>query len=193
MPIDRELAKSGETLFRGNCSKCHGTYGPAGRYPNKIISLEEIGTDRRRFDGIEPRFGEYYNQSWFAKERTGWLSDGYAVKASTGYQAPPLDGIWATAPFFHNGSVPTVYNVLNSLTRPVRFVRSFKTEVGDYDPQRLGWKVTEVDSPAGDQPPIERRKVYDTSVVGRSNRGHTFGDHLTDAQRMAIIEYLKTL
>ena len=42
-------------------------------------------------------------------------------------------------------------------------------------------------------PPIERRKVYDTTHSGRSNAGHTYGDELTDAERRAVIEYLKTL
>ena len=73
-----------------------------------MIPLEEIGTDRRRFDGLEERFGLYYDQTWFAREKSGWLADGYQAIATDGYQAPPLEGIWATAPYFHNGSAPTV-------------------------------------------------------------------------------------
>ena len=64
----------------------------------------------------------------------------------------------------------------------------------DYDRDRVGWKVTELAAPPGpDVPPFERRKVYDTTRSGRSNAGHTFGDDLTDAERRAVIEYLKTL
>jgi len=192
-PIDTDLAKAGEVLFSNNCARCHGTYGPNGHYPNKIVRLEQIGTDRTRFDGIEARFGEYYNRSWFAKERSGWLTDGFAAKASDGYQAPPLDGIWATAPFFHNGSVPTVYHVLNSALRPKRFTRSFRTAAEAYDTNHLGWTFTEVRSTDSSSSDIERRKVYDTSQPGRGNGGHIFGDHLTDAERGAIIEFLKTL
>jgi mono/diheme cytochrome c family protein len=191
--IDRELAAEGELLFRANCARCHGTYGPDGRYPNKIIALEEIGTDRTRFDGIEKPFGEYYDRSWFAQEQAGWFSTGYTAKPSTGYQAPPLDGIWATAPFFHNGSVPTVYHVINSAARPTRFLRTFRTGAEDYDTERLGWKTSDAGPPNPSQPAIERRKVYDTRQPGRGNGGHTFGDHLTDAERLAIVEYLKTL
>ncbi|MFL5330221.1 MAG: hypothetical protein ACJ8C4_15070 [Gemmataceae bacterium] len=187
--IDRELAKTGADLFRENCSRCHGTYGADGRYPNKIVPVENVGTDRRRFDGLEDRFGEYYNRSWFAKEG----KDGYVAKATDGYQAPPLDGIWASAPYFHNGSVPTVYHVLNSQARPGRFTRSYRNAADDYDSQRLGWKISEVEAPDPKLPAIERRKVYDTGLPGRSNRGHTYGDRLTDPQRNAIIEYLKTL
>jgi hypothetical protein len=114
--------------------------------------------------------------------------------ATKGYQAPPLDGIWATAPYFHNGSVPTLYDVLNSKSRPQRYTRSFKTDKEDYDFEKVGWKVTLVkDKLPNTAPAIERRKIYDTTLPGRSNAGHTYGDKLTDPERMAIIEYLKTL
>jgi hypothetical protein len=59
---------------------------------------------------------------------------------------------------------------------------------------KLGWKFRELErSPDADLPPFERRKVYDTTQPGRSNAGHTFGDKLSEAERMALIEYLKTL
>ncbi|MBX7105828.1 MAG: c-type cytochrome [Gemmataceae bacterium] len=192
-PIDRARAAEGERLFLDHCAKCHGTYGPDGKYPNKIIPLEEIGTDRTRFDGIEDRFGLYYDQTWFAKEHRGWLQDGYPARASRGYQAPPLNGIWATAPYFHNGSVPTVYDVLNSETRPKRFTRSFGTGESDYDFMKMGWKTTPSDPPDARLPVIRQRRVFDTSRPGQGNSGHSFGDCLTDPERMAIIEYMKTL
>jgi hypothetical protein len=111
-----------------------------------------------------------------------------------GYQAPPLDGVWATAPYFHNGSVPTVYQVLNSKARPKVYTRSYRTEKEDYDPTRLGWKITVLDgSPDSKLSGFERRKIYDTTQPGRGNSGHPFGDKLTDDERMAVIEYLKTL
>jgi mono/diheme cytochrome c family protein len=187
LPIDRGLAQKGEDLFRANCAHCHGTYGAEWTYPNKVVPLDKIGTDRRRFDGITRKFGEYYNKTWFAGD--------YPALASVGYQAPPLDGVWATAPYFHNGSVPTVYHVLNSKARPKVFTRSYRTDLEAYDPVKLGWKV-EVLKEAPDPKklsPIELRKVYDTSGVGRGNGGHTFGDALSEEERMAVIEYLKTL
>lgn len=190
LPIDRDLAAKGEKLFRANCSECHGTYGEKWTYPNRIVPLDEIGTDPKRFYGIEAKFGEAYNHSWFAQEEP----TGYQVAATKGYQAPPLDGIWATAPYFHNGSVPTLYHVLNSKARPKLYTRSFRTDEKDYDPVKVGWKYTELTaSPDPKLHPHERRKIYDTSQPGRSNAGHTFGDDLTDAERMAVIEYLKTL
>jgi mono/diheme cytochrome c family protein len=194
MAIDKELAAKGEKLFRANCSECHGTYGEKWTYPNRIIPLEEIGTDPKRFEGIESRFGDVYNRSWFAKEVRGWFEDGYKVRQTNGYQAPPLDGIWATAPYLHNGSVPTLYQVLNSKERPKLYTRSFRTGEADYDSKRVGWKYTELNAPPSEKlHPHAARKIYDTSKPGRSNKGHTFGDELTDAERWAVIEYLKTL
>jgi mono/diheme cytochrome c family protein len=193
-PIDRSLARVGKEVFLQNCATCHGTYGERWTYPNKVVPLDLIGTDRARYDGICDEAGRYYNQTWFAREKGGWLGDEYAARKSAGYQAPPLDGIWATAPYFHNGSVPTVYHVLNSEARPRVFTRSFRTDEEAYDPVKLGWKVQVLDREADPgAPAIERRKVYDTTKPGRGNGGHTFGDDLTDQERMAVIEYLKTL
>jgi mono/diheme cytochrome c family protein len=187
-PIDAAKAKRGEAVFKDNCARCHGTYGDDWTYPNKIIPLDEIGTDPKRYHNIGPKFGAAYNESWFARE-----GDGKPVRPTAGYQAPPLDGVWATAPYFHNGSVPTLYGVLNSQARPKVFTRSYRTDEEDYDKVQVGWKVREVPPPAPKLPAIERRKVYDTTQPGRGNAGHIYGDDLTDEERWAVIEYLKTL
>jgi hypothetical protein len=193
-PIDRDLASKGQKVFEANCAKCHGTYGENWTYPNRIVKLDEIGTDPTRYYGVGEKYGHYYNRSWFAREHAGWFDDGYTAVPTNGYQAPPLDGIWATAPYLHNGSVPTIYNLLKSDTRPKIFTRSYGTGKDDYDPEKLGWKVQELDQPPGPlAPAIERRKVYDTSQPGRGNAGHVYGDDLTEAERMAVIEYLKML
>jgi len=191
--VDASLARRGESLFLDHCKRCHGTYGAQWTYPNKIVPLEEIGTDSARFLGVTTEHGRYYNRSWFGQEQPGWLIDEYLATATSGYQAPPLDGIWATAPYFHNGSVPTVYQVLNSQARPSRFTRSFKTDEGAYDPVHLGWKVEEVRDQDTARKLAAQRRLYDVAQPGRGNRGHTYGDSLTDAERLAIIEYLKTL
>jgi hypothetical protein len=187
LPIDRTLASRGEVLFGTHCAHCHGTHGEKWTYPNKIVPLDKIGTDRRRFDGITQKFGDYYAKSWFNQD--------YSIRTSKGYQAPPLDGIWATAPYFHNGSVPTVYHVLNSKARPKIFTRSFRTDLDAYDAEKLGWKVQVLtDAPdASKLSPLEFRKIYNTSAIGRGNTGHTYGDKLSEDERKAIIEYLKTL
>ncbi|MBM3993312.1 MAG: c-type cytochrome [Planctomycetes bacterium] len=188
-PIDAEKAATGHKLFNKKCAQCHGTYGKEWTYPSKIVPLNVIGTDPTRFDGLPKELGEHYNQSWFAKEKPS----GYKALESAGYQAPPLDGVWATAPYFHNGSVPTLYHVLNSKPRPKIFTRSFRTDESDYDKLNVGWKVQILDKMPADLSAHERRKIYDTTQPGRGNMGHTFGDDLSDAERWAIIEYLKTL
>jgi mono/diheme cytochrome c family protein len=187
LPIDRSLASRGEELFQTHCAHCHGTYGETWTYPNKIVPLDKIGTDRHRFDGIARKYGDYYEKTWFNHD--------YPIRETDGYQVPPLDGIWATAPYFHNGSVPTVYHVLNSKARPKIFTRSYRTDLDAYDSVKLGWKVDALSEHPDPKklPPVEYRKIYDTSRIGRGNGGHTFGDKLSEAERMAVIEYLKTL
>jgi hypothetical protein len=192
-PVDRTLAETGERLFKVNCAKCHGTYGEGGTYPNKIVPLDEIGTDRKRYEAVGPAYAKAYNASWFAKEKSGWFVGGKPGLETPGYQAPPLDGIWATAPYFHNGSVPTLEGVLNSKARPAVYTRSFRTGEDDYDKDQVGWKVRAVTPPGADVPAFERRKVYDSTQPGRSNRGHLYGDGFSPEDRRAVIEYLKTL
>jgi mono/diheme cytochrome c family protein len=192
--INPELARRGEAVFIETCSRCHGTYGKNWSYPNKIVPIDVIGTDRNRFEAFSPESGQNYNDSWFAHEKKGWLADDFPARKTAGYQAPPLDGIWATAPYFHNGSVPTVYHVLNSKLRPKFYTRSFQTGREDYDPEKLGWRIQELERDAEPSlSPYQRRKIYDTTLPGRSNSGHTFGDQLSDLDRWAVIEYLKTL
>jgi mono/diheme cytochrome c family protein len=187
LPINRKLAAKGESLFKDNCARCHGTYGEKWTYPNKVIPLKVIGTDRKRFDGLTAKFGEHFNKSWFAHPYKGIATDGY--------QAPPLDGIWATAPYLHNGSVPTLYGMLNSKARPKIFTRSYRTGREDYDEKHVGWKVKTFDRAPDLKklPALQQRKIYDTTQPGRGNGGHTFGDKFDDKERMAVIEYLKTL
>jgi hypothetical protein len=90
--------------------------------------------------------------------------------------------------------VPTVYDVLKSSSRPAIYSRSFQTGQEAYDPVKLGWKVHALERGADPRlSPFERRKIYDTHLRGCGNGGHPFGDHLTEEERMAVIEYLKTL
>ena len=95
------------------------------------------------------------------------------------YKARPLNGAWASAPYLHNGSVPTLYDLLLPATqRPRRFA------VGrwEYDPKKVG-RVSDGEVPF----------LLDTSLTGNSNAGHEYGTGLADADRWALLEYLKTL
>ena len=193
--VDADLSARGRVLFEENCAKCHGTYGtgPGERtYPNKIVPLARIGTDPSLVRGLTPAIEDHFRQSWFTREQSP-QGGPFPLRYNEGYQAPPLDGVWATAPYLHNGSVPTLHHLLKSSDRPRLFTRSYRTGVDDYDLERVGWKVTELSAPPPARSRDEARKVYDTSQPGRSNAGHTYGDELTDDERRAVVEYLKTL
>ncbi|MEX6504663.1 di-heme-cytochrome C peroxidase [Pseudomonas zhanjiangensis] len=126
--------------------------------------------------------------------RERWRMDGYGlpigVQEKRGYKARPLQGIWATPPFLHNGSVPTLFHLLSPVSeRPTQFwVGNF-----EFDPNKVGFSSTKF--PGG--------FLYDTSITGNSNRGHEFRDGcrqggvigraLQPEERLALIEYLKVL
>lgn len=186
-PIDEALAARGEPIFVEHCASCHGTYGDDGEYPNRLVPLDVVGTDpayaRQAYDDSD-RFMSWFNRSWY-----GELAE---ARPALGYVAPPLDGVWITAPFLHNGSVPTIEALLDSRKRPTYWVRSYDSR--DYDPDALGWRYRELDyGKAGAATERERKRIYDTTLYGYSNAGHTFGDELTDDERRALIEYIKTL
>ena len=184
-PIDRELAAAGEKAFNRDCADCHGTYGKDGRYPEKPVSIIEIGTDRVRLDALTPAHRNAYGQSWFANYgKLDNLSD------PGGYVAPPLDGIWASAPYFHNGSVPTLWHVVHPQERPVVWKR---TESG-YDPLQVGLEVESlVQLPADATAGWQRREYFDTRGFGKSAKGHEFPNELSADEKRAVLEYLKSL
>jgi mono/diheme cytochrome c family protein len=179
-PINHDLALQGKPLFNDHCSKCHGTYGDEAKYPNLLIPAAIIKTDSALYktNYSSPQFVEWFNKSWFT---TG--DHPAQLVPFKGYIAPPLDGIWITAPYFHNGSVPTLEAVLNSKLRPTYWSRNFDNpEYGYNDP---GWKHTVLAEPA--------KGAYNTTLPGYGNYGHYFGDKLNDKERKAVVEYLKTL
>jgi mono/diheme cytochrome c family protein len=189
--IDRALASRGETVFNQNCARCHGHYGqPADDpnkpdYPNKIVPIEEVGTDPVRLAALSPEHRTAYGASWF-----GHFGADAVVADPGGYVAPPLDGIWASAPYFHNGSVPSLWHVLHPQQRPAVWLRS---EDG-YDRQRVGLEVTTFDRvPASVKTGRDRRRYFDTRQTGKSAQGHLFPDDLEEAEKNAVLEYLKTL
>jgi cytochrome c5 len=187
-PVDAPLAARGKAVFEQHCAACHGTYGEAPSYPNLVIGLEQIGTDpllaRMATDGSEERFLRWAQASFYG--------EGARLAPAPGYYAPPLDAVWATAPYLHNGSVPTIEALLDSRTRPQFWRRS--RDAADYDPRRLGWNYTVLPSGKDGEPDARRRAlIYDTTLPGYSNAGHTFGDVLSPAERAAVLEYLKTL
>jgi mono/diheme cytochrome c family protein len=116
------------------------------------------------------------------------------LRKDLAYKVRPLNGVWATPPYLHNGSVPTIDDLLGDPEkRPTKFYLGSR----EYDPVKLGYKTD----------PITNGFEFDTSIRGNSNRGHEFrkdfdknkkikgviGPELSADDRKALIEYLKTL
>lgn len=232
-----------------------------------ISPLEVIGTDHARSDMLTPTLRVQWDKTYWAypegmpgyiapedKTQAEEMADDLSPmrtagvcgweKAVIGYQAPPLYGVWATAPYLHNGSVPTVEAVLDSSKRTPIWRRQLQTidgitgfdqRMGEaYDSVALGWKHEDLDCsqipgsplmacnpvtqegpslvqiadnlikgsvsylgavPVPDPTPgaFDKRLVYDTRILGNGNGGHEFTDVLSERERAAIIEYLKTL
>jgi hypothetical protein len=244
----------------GSCASCHGAYAP--RYVNdpsflatpvlagiaaNLTPIDIINTDPARMvansaaveNAADASFFAYYGQDGCAEKYNG-----------IGYLAQPLHGVWASAPYFHNGAVPTVWSVLRSSARPLFWrrmskpkrpgvVMGFETNLARaYDSAKLGWKYDDLPCGSAGVTPylkchptdpnatpaieaafdlfyangslawnmlsgimaptltnaqIEDRKIYNTRMHSQSNNGHEFTDVLTDAERVALIEYMKTL
>jgi cytochrome c5 len=189
--IDRSLATEGEAVFRANCKRCHGSYsdeggGEAGwTYPNKLVALEDVGTDPALAEAGYRDADRFLR--WFA---ASFYGEGSEAAPGLGYVAPPLDGVWATAPYLHNRSVPTLAALLDSGQRP-RYWRH--ADPPRYDQAAVGW--TTVALGAGKAAALtraERARVYDTDLPGYGHGGHDFGDELSASERHALVEYLKT-
>ncbi len=102
-------------------------------------------------------------------------------RKTNGYAGMPLDGIWLRAPYLHNGSVPTLRALLLLDERPARFYRAYDV----YDWRAVGFVS------AGSEA-AKSGVLFDTSVRGNGNGGHTYGQNLPMEDREALLEHLKT-
>ncbi len=105
-----------------------------------------------------------------------------SFQATGKYAGRPLVAIWATAPYLHNGSVPTLHDLLlPAAQRP----KTFPIGGREFDPVNVGYSGP-ADAPGA--------FLFDTARVGNSNAGHegpAFGTALPEGDRMALLEYLK--
>lgn len=184
-PIDQKLAERGEAVFNRNCAECHGTYGKNWTYPNRVVPIEVVGTDAVRLKALKPEHRRRYQENWFSN-----YGEKKVVVDPDGYLAPPLDGIWASAPYFHNGSVPTLWHVLHADERP----KVWRRTIDGYDTTKVGLEIETFDEvPQHVKTKAERRWYFDTSGFGKSAAGHTFPEALSEDEKAAVLEYLKTL
>jgi mono/diheme cytochrome c family protein len=199
LPLDRTRAAAGAAVYEKHCAECHE---PGRALTNKVIPIEEIGTDDERMKTWSQAAADEANR----KVKEMGITRPEMVK-NFGYVSPPLDGIWLRAPYLHHGAVPTMRALLER-NRPRYFFRGFDVldaeKLGfesDRCPKRptldaLGRPVTEADpycaaadlacAPA---PPCQR---YDAHERGNGNGGHLYGVDLPESDKVALIEYLKT-
>jgi len=182
-PIDAELAAAGRPLYENYCAACHGSDGQdfSGEHVGKVVPLAYIGTDPYRLHSFTPELALNLG--------TPYAGTDYRFrhfKKTFGYANLPLDGLWLRAPYLHNGSVPTLWDLLSpAAERPTGYWRGNDR----YNPKKLGF-VDDIAEENG-----RRFFRYETSIAGNGNSGHEgerYGTALSDAQKWALIEYLKT-
>ncbi len=203
-PVDDKLAARGAGVYKAYCASCHGANGQSFALPEsdreveclkpgdsdeglyaaevgRITPWEQIRTDRRRLDS--------YTRTLAVNQST--LYAGYPwrfchFRKTFGYANMPLDGLWLRAPYLHNGSVPTLRDLLEPAAgRPAQFYRGNDL----YDPVKVGF-VSNVA-----QEGARKYFKYDTTAPGNGNGGHEgkpYGTELSDKDKDALVEFLKT-
>lgn len=229
--LDATKVKIGEEIFHGRrdpqdkstflaCFQCHGEYSKKPSMPDYSMPgswmVNYSGSETLRNVGTDPSYSEVIEDFAPIVEHLGKLAVYYDAKGTPeltpvdrplegiGYIPPPLVGVWTTAPYFHNGSVPTIEAVLNSKLRPEIWARDQSPHA--YDLDSVGMKFTslsqaqykDLSATAANAPNKSRAQVdisyiYNTNNFGRGKMGHTWGDSLNDQERMAVIEFLKSL
>lgn len=178
--LNSKLRDDGTRLFEKECFACHS---PAGRHFGMVEPIDRIGTDRNRLDAFTEELARKLKNIG-----RGYESEVRRVEKTYGYSNVPLDGIWLRAPYLHNGSVPTLRDLLKPpADRPAVFCRGNDL----YDWANVGFES--VPAYQGSARPCGTFFRYDTSVPGNGNGGHVYGTDLEPQEKQAIVEYLKTL
>ncbi len=177
LAVDAALAAKGEPVFQKNCAECHGR---GGKLTGTVIPIKEVGTDTHRLGMWSQEAADRYNAF---QTNASWKFERF--QKNDGYVAVPLDGIWMRAPYLHNGSVPTLEDLLKpAAKRPTEFYRGYDV----VDPKEVGFIHSGPEAKLAGF-------LYNTSVEGNGNGGHEgkkYGTELSTDEQKALIEYLKT-
>jgi mono/diheme cytochrome c family protein len=182
-PIDRALAAQGAAVYRQSCLSCHAGNRfregvREGTRVGQVEDIDRIGTDAHRLDS--------YTDAFAANQYSLYPDSQYRFthfRKTRGYANQPLDGIWLRGPYLHNGSVPTLRDLLEPPERrPAVFYRGYDV----FDQQNVGF-LSNVAEEKG-----RRFFRYDTSLPGNGNGGHLYGVTLSESDKRALVEYLKT-
>jgi hypothetical protein len=183
-PINQQMASEGEKIYARDCASCHE---PRGERTNKVVPIAEIGTDPERMHSWAKVAAEEANRR---VKQLGIDRPPMTELDPFGYLSPPLDGIWLRAPYLHNGSVPTLRDLLNLPNeRPQTFHRGYDV----FDPVKVGFKEP-APRPTGPTGELQQPHfLFDTRERGNGNGGHTYGTQLPNEEKEKLLEYLKTL
>ena len=171
-PIDQAQAEKGKQIYDQYCAACHAFDGAK---VGQVTPQEEVGTD--------PAFLKMWSKAFVARLKTIDSPPFHfpGLRRTDGYLNVPLDGCWLRAPYLHNGSVPTLRDLLRpAAERPLHFYRGSDV----YDPVNMGFQSTV---------PGAGESLYDTTLPGNSNTGHEYGTTLSGEQKSDLLEFLKTL
>ena len=182
-PIDQALASRGAPLYQQHCTDCHADHRfrdgvVTGTRVGQVVPIDAIRTDPYRMNS--------YTFTFAANQYGLYPDSAYRFthfRKTNGYANHPLDGIWLRGPFLHNGSVPTLRDLLDAPeARPTSFYRGYDV----IDQVKVGFEsnVASADGQAFTR--------YDTTIPGNSNGGHLYGTTLSEDDKRAIVEYLKT-
>jgi hypothetical protein len=198
--IDAAAAERGKRLYESHCARCHTSAADP-----LLVEVGEVGTDPLRarvfdapvagrpfVDVLAAAADRYLTAAY---DRAGVPADERRViepeaarwRVTGRYATRDLASAWASPPYLHNGSVPTLHDLLQpAAARPRRFWIGHR----DYDPVRLGYATVAApaDPRAVDYPAFE----FDTSLPGNSSAGHEYGTDLPAADKQDLLEYLKT-
>jgi hypothetical protein len=181
--IDRALAARGATVYQQTCLQCHAGNRfrdgvKEGDRVGQVEDISRVATDPHRLDS--------YTSEFAANQYALYPQSEYRFthfSKTHGYANQPLDGIWLRGPYLHNGSVPTLHDLLEEPERrPVVFYRGYDV----FDQENVGF-VSNVPESGG-----RAFFRYDTSLPGNANGGHLYGTTLPDSDKRAIVEYMKT-
>ncbi len=189
---DRNAVKAvGTVAFED--SIFNGVGGVKAKYyqKNNVTPEQQAELEYRSIRGRE-FFRDTLN-GYTSQDRNGL--DYGNVEAGTGYKARHLAGVWATAPFLHNGSVPSLWDLLKPASeRP----KIFNVQSKEFNPTKVGLKYDREKNFLGFTKRCGKgeQKCYDTTMTGNHNTGHEgryYGTDLSDTDKHALIEYLKIL
>ena len=203
-PIDRLKAKQGKAIFGSRCLGCHDPESASTGIAGSDLNYLDVGTDpeytkgqiasfngKDLFADVLAPFLAQVKAGVYAREQTsdplpfewGRLPSVWRRPKSNQILARPLWGIWASAPFLHNGSVPSLRELLKPARQRVTSfpVGSLTYNVHDLGLDKTSWYYSStltVSCPTG--------------CTGNSNAGHEFGVDLSDPDKDSLLEFIKS-